>query len=68
MQFHERLRNEREDRDMTQTDLGEALFMSQRKISRLECKATEPTTDEIISICKFFNKSADYMLGLKDEW
>lgn len=67
MQFHERLRNEREDRDMTQTDLGKALFMSQRKISHLECKETEPTTDEIIAICKFFNKTADYMLGLKDE-
>ena len=67
MQFHERLRNEREDRDMTQTDLGNALFMSQRKISRLECKATEPTTDEIIAFCKFFNKSADYMLVLTNE-
>ncbi len=67
MQFHERLRNEREDRDMTQTELGAILFMSQRKISRLECKASEPTTDEIISICKFFNKSADYMLGITDE-
>lgn len=67
MQFHERLRNEREDRDMTQTDLGKALFMSQRKVSRLECKESEPTTDEIIAICRFFNKSADYMLGLQDE-
>lgn len=67
MKFHERLRNEREDRDMTQTELGEALHMSQRKISHLERKDTEPTTDEIIDICRFFNKSADYMLGMTDE-
>lgn len=67
MKFNERLRNEREDRDMTQKELGIALNMSQRKISYLEMKQTEPTTDEIIDICKFFNKSADYMLGLKDE-
>ncbi len=67
MQFHERLRNEREDNDMTQQQLGDALNMSQRKISYLEKKQTEPTPDEIIAICKFFNKSADYMLGLKDE-
>lgn len=67
MKFHERLRNEREDRDLTQTDLGKILNMSQRKVSHLERKDTEPTTDEIIQICKFFGKSADYMLGLKDE-
>ncbi len=67
MKFHERLRNEREDRDMTQKQLGDALNMSQRKISYLEKKQTEPTTDEIIAICKFFHKSADYMLGLKDK-
>lgn len=67
MQFHERLRNEREDNDMTQQQLGDALNMSQRKISYLEKKQTEPTPEEIIAICKFFNRSADYMLGLKDE-
>lgn len=67
MKFHERLRNEREDRDMTQKQLGEALNMSQRKISYLEKKQTEPPPDEIIAICKFFQKSADYMLGLKDK-
>lgn len=67
MRFHERLRNEREDRDMTQTELGAALKMSQRKISHLERRDSEPTTDEIIDICRFFNKSADYMLGLSDE-
>lgn len=67
MNFNERLRNMREDSDMTQKELGDALNMSQRKISYLETKQTEPTPDEIIAICKFFNKTADYMLGLKDE-
>ncbi len=67
MKFNERLRNEREDRDMTQKELGDALNMSQRKISYLEKHQTEPTTDEIIAICRFFNKTADYMLGLQDE-
>lgn len=52
---------------MTQEELAKVLFMTQRKISRLECKVSEPTTDEIVSICKFFNKSADYMLGLTNK-
>ncbi len=67
MNFNNRLRNEREDRDLTQAQLGEALGMPQRKISRLERGDTEPTTQEIIAICKFFNKSADYFLGLSDK-
>lgn len=67
MKFNERLRNEREDHDLTQAQLGEALGMPQRKISRLERRDTEPTTDEIILICRYFKKSADYMLGLSDK-
>ncbi len=67
MNFNNRLRNEREDHDLTQAQLGEALGMPQRKISRLERGDTEPTTQEIITICKFFNKSSDYFLGLADK-
>lgn len=67
MQFNERLRGLREDKDLNQTQLGKLLNMSQRKISRLETKQTEPTTDEIIQICKFFKVSADYILGMKDK-
>jgi transcriptional regulator with XRE-family HTH domain len=66
MQFHERLRALREDKDLNQTQLGTLLQMSQKKISRLENKQTEPTTEEIIHICKFFKVSADYILGIKD--
>lgn len=53
---------------LKQADLGEKLGMSQRKVSRLETGSTEPTTDEIVKICRFFNVSADYILGLTDEF
>lgn len=67
MKFNEQIRNLREDKDLTQTEVGKILNMSQRKISRLETGETEPTTDEIILFCKFYKKSADYLLGLKDK-
>lgn len=67
MKFNERLRALREDKDLNQTQLGTLLQMSQKKISRLETKQTEPTTDEIIQICKFFKVSADYLLGIKEK-
>lgn len=53
---------------LKQAELGEKLGMSQRKVSRLETGSTEPTTDEIVAICRFFNISADYILGLTDEF
>lgn len=66
MKFNERLRGLREDKDINQTQLGILLNMSQKKISRLETKQTEPTPEEIIQICKLFKVSADYILGLTD--
>lgn len=67
MQFHERIRALREDNDIKQKDIAKLLNMNQRKVSRLETKATEPTPDEIIRYCKIFNVSADYILGLSDK-
>lgn len=67
MQFHERIRALREDNDIKQKDIAKLLNMNQRKVSRLETKATEPTPDEIIRYCKIFNVTADYILGLSDK-
>ena len=67
MKFNENMRALREDRDLTQTELGKILNMTQRKVSHLETGNSEPTTEEIIEICKFFRISADYLLGLTKE-
>ena len=37
--------------------------MTQRKISYIENDKYEPSMDEIKALCKFFNVSADYLLG-----
>lgn len=65
MQFNQRFKDIREDKDLNQTQYGKLLNMTQRKISRLENKETEPTTDELVLICKTFKVSADWLLGLK---
>lgn len=64
--FGEKIRNLREDADMNQTQLGKAVGMTQRKISYIECGKYEPGIDDIISFCRFFNVSADFLLGLVD--
>lgn len=66
MEFHQRLKDIRTDKDMNQTEFGTMLNMTQRKISRLERKNTEPTQAEIKNICQKLNISADYLLGLSD--
>lgn len=52
--------------DLNQTKLGKEVNMTQRKISYIENGTYEPSIDDIISFCKFFNVSSDYLLGLKD--
>lgn len=64
----ERIRNLREDRDLNQTQLGMAVNMSQRKISYIECGKFEPSVEDIVAFCHFFQVSADYLLGIPEKY
>lgn len=67
LNFGERIRNLREDRNLTQSELGAQVNMTQRKISYIERGKYEPSIDDIVSLCKFFDVSSDYLLGLNDK-
>lgn len=62
--FGEKIKNFREDLDLSQTELGKKVNMTQRKISYIECNKCEPSIDDIIAFAKFFNVSSDYLLGI----
>lgn len=64
MNFNERLKGLREDKDMNQTQLATAIHSTQRTISNWEQGNSEPNIEMIKSLCQFFNVSADYILGL----
>ncbi len=49
---------------ITQKDLANALGVTQRKVSFMETGTTEPSLKDIRALCKYFNVSADYLLGL----
>ena len=53
---------------LRQEDVGNATGMSQRKISRLEKGDVQPTPTEIVKLCRFYNVSADYLLGITNEF
>ncbi len=63
--FGEKIKNLREEAKLNQTQLGKAVNMTQRKVSYIECGKYEPSIDDIVALCNFFQISADYLLGLK---
>ncbi len=66
MDYRTRIRNIREDRDLTQTQIGEILQKSQQGYNHIETGRAELKIDDLITLCKFYNLSADYMIGLTD--
>lgn len=66
MIFGERLKELRMAHNMSQMDLANALGISQSAIAKWELHKTEPTVSAIIAIAKFFDESADYLLGLNE--
>ena len=63
MTFGEKIRLLREEKELNQTQLGREVQMTQRKISYIECGKYEPSMEDIRAFCKFFQISADYLLG-----
>ena len=63
MTFGEKLRLLREEKELNQTQLAQAVNMTQRKVSYLENDRYEPSVGDIRALCCYFNVSADYLLG-----
>lgn len=60
--FIEKLRGLREDNDLTQLQVAEVLGTSQTMYARYERGANEMPIRHLITLCKFYNVSADYLL------
>lgn len=65
--YRERLREVREDADLTQAELGKILDKSQQGYNHIEAGRAELKIDDLIKLCKFYNLSADYLIGLIDK-
>ena len=65
--YRERLRNIREDRDLTQAELGKLLNKSQQGYNHIETGRAELKIDDLIKLCKFYDLSADYIIGLTNK-
>ena len=62
-----RIRDLREDNDLTQKELAEYLHIKQNTYSQYENEHRQLPIDVLISLARYYNTSTDYILGLTDE-
>lgn len=67
MQFPQRLDILITDNDIQVTRISESIGVTRQQIRRWRKGTSEPTAGNIIALCKFFNVSADYILGIGDD-
>ena len=65
--YIKRIRDLREDADLTQSQIAEYLGTSQTMYARYERGANEIPVRHIIKLCEYFGVSADYILGITDK-
>lgn len=66
MKTAQRIRLLRENEELTQTQIAELLHTSQTVYSRYERNERNLPIDYLYTLCKFYNVSADYILGFSD--
>ncbi|MDR1093539.1 MAG: helix-turn-helix domain-containing protein [Clostridiales bacterium] len=65
--FKDRLREVRIEKQISQDTLAKGLRTYQANIARWESGKKRPTMNYIIALAKYFNVSADYLLGLEND-
>ena len=66
MDYRTRMRNLREDRDLTQREVAVLINKSQQGYSHIEEGRAELKIDDLIKLCRFYGVSADYFIGLSE--
>ena len=67
MDYRARLKALREDHDLTQAELGAVLQKSQQGYNHMEAGRAELKIDDLVKLCRFYQVSSDYIIGLTDE-
>lgn len=62
-----RIRDLREDNDLTQREMAEILHCSQQVYSNYELGQRDIPTSVLIKLSRYYNVSVDYILGLSEK-
>ena len=66
MHYTKRLRDLREDKDLNQEDIAKILNITRQQYQLYESGKRKLPIDLLTILCKFYNVSADYILGLSE--
>ena len=66
--MYKRIRDLREDKDLSQKEIANILNMSQTGYSKYEVGTNDVPTKILIQLANFYNTSVDYILGLTNEF
>ena len=66
MNYFQRLRDIREDHDLTQIDIAVLLNTTRQQVSKWDTGVQMMGVDKYIILAKHYNVSVDYLLGLVD--
>lgn len=66
MEFKDRLKELRQAKNLTQSDLAEAIKSTKQAISQYERGIRRPDFETLEALCDQFNVSSDYLLGKSD--
>ena len=61
-----RIKELRKEKGLTQKELAKLVSKSETGVASWEQGLSEPNVNDIRLLCKIFNVSADYLLGLED--
>lgn len=68
MALYQRIRDLREDNDLTRKDICEHFDLHMTTYQRWESGQREIPTYMVVKLCYFYNVSADYLLGITNEY
>ena len=66
MEYYQRMKDLREDRDLSQEDIAKVLQTTQEQISKYETGRQMMGIDKYIKLAKYYNVTLDYLAGLID--
>ncbi len=66
MNYYQRLKDLREDHDLSQADVAKILETTRQQVSKWETGTQMMGVDKYIKLAKYYNVSVDYLLGLID--
>ena len=62
-----RIRDLREARDLSQTEIAKVIKTTQQQYSKIESGRSDISGEKLILLAEFYNVSTDYILGLTKE-